>query len=223
MKKILLLEDDPTLGHSLRDRLSQEYEVCWAKSLAEARNYLKKQIADLAILDLGLPDGSGFDIAEEIHRNTPHTLFLFLTAQADADSRLKGFEIGAQEFIPKPFFLKELLLRVKHVLDVHAPKQEIQLEHCLIRLHDFSVLHKNGSIDYPPVNDMKVLKLLVERAPQAVNRDEIMNHIWGNDALSNQRTIDNMIVRLRNLVSDESKIRSVRGIGYQWVQEKDNE
>ena len=127
MKKILLVEDDSTLGKSLSDRLAKDYEVQWARKAQDARRMAKVTKFDLAILDVGLPDGSGFDVANELKLNCPSTLFLFLTAQADAESRLRGFEIGAEEFIPKPFFLQELLLRVRHVLDIHTPKQEIRV------------------------------------------------------------------------------------------------
>lgn len=221
MKKILLLEDDPTLGKSLNERLSKDYQVNWAKSLREARGEFAQQKFDLAILDVGLPDGSGFDVAHEIRQQSPSTLFVFLTAQADAESRLRGFELGAEEFIPKPFFLKELLLRVKHVLDIHTPKQEIVLQGFRIDFTDMSIRHVSGKIDYPPLTDMKVLEVLILRSPQAVSRDEIFDAVYGKEKTPNHRTVDNIVVRLRQLLGDNDgkRIRSVRGVGYQWAQE----
>ena len=219
MRQILLVEDDTSLGETLRERLSKDYKVHWAQSVAAAKIALQKEPAlDLVILDLGLPDGSGFDVADFILTRDMHPLFIFLTAQADAEARLRGFEIGAEEFIPKPFHLKELLLRVKHVLDLHAPQSEILVEGTLINFSTMSVKKTNGQIEYPPITDLKILQLLIERAPKVVSRDEIINEVWGIDKNPSHRTIDNTIVRLRQMIGElgESYIRSARGVGYQW-------
>ncbi|MBX2987959.1 MAG: response regulator transcription factor [Bdellovibrionaceae bacterium] len=221
MRRVLLVEDDLTLGENLRDRLAQDYDVSWARSVRESEELLGKHHWDLAILDIGLPDGNGFDIAEKIARKDG-CHFVFLTAQSDAESRLKGFELGAQEFIPKPFYLKELLLRVKHVLDSHpAVAREIKLRDVVVNLQDFFLRRADGAIEYPPVTDMKILKLLVEKSPQVVSRDEILDHVWGIDKTPNHRTVDNAVVRLRQLLgADGERIHSVRGIGYQWMNEE---
>lgn len=222
MRRILLVEDDTSLGSTLKERLQKEYDVEWASSVAQAWEFFSKNNSfDLAILDVGLPDGSGFDLAAKI-RSKSSMLFLFLTAQADAESRLKGFELGAEEFIPKPFHLKELLIRVKHVLDAHAPTRDLTLSSCTVNFTQMSVTQKNGKIEYPPVTDLKVLQLLVEKSPRILSRDEIMNEIWGIDKNPSHRTIDNIIVRLRHLLGEdgEKSIRSVRGVGYQWSTEE---
>lgn len=218
MRKILLVEDDLSLGETLRDRLSKDYDVFWARNFEEAWSYfLKNRDLDLAILDVGLPDGSGFDLAKKMTQEST-VLFLFLTAQADAESRLQGFELGAEEFIPKPFHLKELLIRVKHVLELHVPNKEVALDECTLNFTDMSVKKKDGKIEYPPLTDMKILQLLIDRSPRVLSRDEIINEVWGVDKMPSHRTIDNIIVRLRQLlgIDGEKNIRSVRGVGYQW-------
>ncbi|MNJ93251.1 Response regulator MprA [compost metagenome] len=218
MRKILLVEDDLSLGETLTERLKKDYDVSWGQSFAEAWElFSKHRDTDLVILDVGLPDGNGFALAEKIKASSP-ALFIFLTAQADAESRLKGFELGAEEYIPKPFHLKELLLRVKHVLDAHAPAREIKLDSCTVNFATMSVQKNSGQIEYPAVTDMKVLQLLIEKAPRVLSRDEIMNEVWGVDKNPSHRTIDNIIVRLRHLLGDEGErhIRSIRGVGYQW-------
>lgn len=221
MRKILLVEDDLSLGETLTERLRKDYDVSWGKSLAEAwALFSKNKDFDLVLLDVGLPDGSGFELAAKMKQISP-VLFLFLTAQADAESRLKGFELGAEEYIPKPFHLKELLIRVKHVLDAHAPLREVQLKSCVINFTNMSVRKNSGQIEYPAVTDMKILQLLIDKAPRVLSRDEIMNEIWGVDKNPSHRTIDNTIVRLRHLLGEdgETYIRSVRGVGYQWATE----
>jgi DNA-binding response OmpR family regulator len=217
MKKILLVEDDASLGLTLSQRLSKDYHVTWSKNLTEAWTYLTQHESeiDLAILDVGLPDGNGFDLARKIkaHYNTP---ILFLTAESDAENRLLGYEIGAEEFIPKPFHLKELLLRLNHVLEAHSVTKEYVLENVTINFHDMSIKSKTGKLEYPSISDMKTLKLLIERSPHILSRDEIINEIWGEDKMISHRTIDNMIVRLRHLIEGDY-IRSVRGTGYQYI------
>lgn len=168
-------------------------------------------------MDVGLPDGNGFQLAQKIkiERKVP---FIFLTAQSDAESRLAGFELGAEEYIPKPFHLKELLIRLNHVLEQHAQVKEYYLENKTINFTDMSIKDQNGKIEYPSVTDMKLLKLLIESYPKYLTRDEIIDAIWGEDKMISHRTIDNTVVRLRHLLNDSSDkyIRSIRGIGYQW-------
>lgn len=224
--KILVVEDDLTLGKILKERLLTEpppaaYEVDWATTQAEALQLIKNKKYDLLILDVGLPDGDGYTIANSLEgANKPH--FIFLTAQSDPESRLKGYELGAEEYIPKPFHLKEVMIRVKHVLNAHVVSQKIELDQCSIDLQSYSLHLKNGTIEYPPVKDMMILKLLVEQAPRVVSRDEIINQVWGEDKTLSPRTIDNAVARLRSAIgdTDEKLIRSVRGVGYQFTSDK---
>lgn len=214
MKSLLLVEDDPTLGLTLKERLGGEgYFVQWAPSAKEAREAFSKNW-DLVIFDVGLPDGSGFELATEWkEKGIP---FLFVTALSDAEHRLHGFELGAEEFIPKPFHLRELLLRVKHVLEKHPKRKFLQVGKVEIDL-DAMTIRTKGKIQRPTAKDFQVLALLIEKAPKALSRDEILDHVWGEDKVGNQRSVDNAIVRLRSYFPEEqSPIRSVRGIGYQW-------
>ena len=227
MKKILLLEDDKTLGSSLQERLSQIYIVDWASTIQKARELITNSHQtgaeyDLAILDAGLPDGSGFDFAKEIKK---HSLmdFLFLTAQSDAEHRLLGFEIGAVEFIPKPFHLKELLMRVDHVMRDHIPvMKEFEFADGFINFEEQKITYKDGRIEFPAMNELKLLKLLIQNTPKIFSRDEIIDALWGQDKVPSPRSIDNMIVHLRHLLGpDGEHIKSVRGVGYQYlIQEK---
>lgn len=221
--KILLLEDDRSLGQSLLEGLSGEFEVSWARSVQEFQRLLKSQgPPDLFLLDVNLPDGNGFDLAVELAKtNVP---LIFLTAEGDAESRLRGYELGAQEYIPKPFHLKELRLRIEHVLFAHRRAVKITLDDLEIDLQALAIRRKQGGLEYPPSSDMKVLKALIERSPEPVSRDELMDHIWGKDSTPSQRTIDNSIVRIKKLLgpANERCLRSVRGVGYQWTLKENN-
>src|SRR5260370_35644788 len=116
MTRLLLVEGARSLGATLNERLArEEYEVAWVETKQRALKKLDEGLWDLVILDIGLPDGSGFELARHIKENTPLPI-MFMTALSTAEHRLEGFEIGAEEFVPKPFHLRVLLLRVKHVL-----------------------------------------------------------------------------------------------------------
>lgn len=217
MKKLLLVEDDPTLGLTLKERLTREgYSVHWAASAEAARAGFQAGPWDLVIFDVGLPDGSGFELAGEWKGKAP---FLFVTALSDAEHRLRGFELGAEEYIPKPFHLKELLIRVKHVLENHAHRRTLQVQGLEIDLDAFTVKKDGKTLNTAP-KDIQLLALLIEKSPKALTRDEILTAVWGADHLGNQRTVDNAIVRLRDLFTGNF-IRSVRGVGYQWMEENE--
>src|SRR4051812_43585201 len=109
MNSILLVEDDLSLGETLQERLEKEgYPTSWCTSVEETKRLGKLGQIVLAVLDLGLPDGNGFELAKWLKASNLHIKFLFLTAQNSAQTRLEAFELGAEEFIPKPFHLKEL-------------------------------------------------------------------------------------------------------------------
>jgi DNA-binding response OmpR family regulator len=215
-KNILLVEDDPTLGEGLQSSLSKTYNVKWANTLAKATHLIKTETFDLLICDLGLPDGNGMDLVESIQNLTYRPPVLILSAQGDPETRLKGYEIGIQEFVPKPFHLKELLLRIGHVFEAHANQIEFEVGKVKINFATFAVYLQGGAIEYPPVNDIKILKHLTSQAGNPVSRDQLIDVVWGADSETSHRTIDNSIARLRQLVgdTDEQIIRSVRGVGY---------
>jgi two-component system phosphate regulon response regulator PhoB len=224
MKKILLVEDDHSLGPLLKERLSRHYEVVLCSTHQLALQEIDNSNFDLAILDVGLPDGSGFDIGQHLKKKSK-TPILFLTAQGDAESRLKGYELGAEEYVPKPFHLKELLIRIEHVLESHPVTHHLELEDSIIYFNEKKVKRKSGEIEFPPLKDLQLLELLIQKSPDPVSRDQILDEVWGPEKDLNTRTIDNAIVRLKRLLGgeDEKYIRSVRGLGYQWIyKKKDN-
>lgn len=220
LKHILIVEDDFTLGHLLKTKLGETYNVVLCQNKAEAEvSLIKNDHFDLAILDVGLPDGSGFDVAELLKSKHKETNFIFLTAQSDATSRLKGYELGAEEYIPKPFHFKELLLKIDHVFSQHSIRALYKINGCELNFTNYSLKRDDGSIEYPAASDLKVLHYLILNSPKVLSRDEILNKVWGSDKNMNHRTVDNTIVRLKKLLGVESDlhIRNVRGIGYQWI------
>ena len=144
---------------------------------------------------------------------------MFMTALNSAESRLTGFELGADEYLPKPFHLKEFLLRVRHVLTTQPPRRETRVGDAVIDWEAMSIERHGAAKEFLQVRDYRVLAMLVEAAPRALSRSEILDRVWGEQEFPTQRTVDNAIVRLRQALgdSDGQWIRSVRGIGYQWA------
>lgn len=220
MARVLLVEDDASLGRTLAERLEREkLDVAWARTLRDAQARLAEGGWDLAVLDVMLPDGSGFGLARQIRRSSM-TPIMFMTALNSAENRLEGFEIGADEYLPKPFHLKEFIIRVRHVLARQTPaRSTIRSGGLVIDFDGMSVEDAAGEKTFLQVRDSRVLKLLVDSAPRVVDRSEILDRVWGEDQFPTPRAVDNTIVRLRQALHDDGGqlIRSVRGIGYQWA------
>lgn len=218
MKKLLLVEDDVSLGQILEERLSEDYQISWARTAFEAlRLVQEKRDYHLIILDVGLPDINGFELAKKIKPIT-HAPFLFLTAQSDAESRLKGYQMGAEEFIPKPFHLKELLIRIEHVIKNHPVIDETLIDGVKFSFTKFQIEFSPQQIVTLGSSDMKILELLINKSPKVLDRDEIMSSVWGADSEMSHRSIDNIIVKLRSILGHlGDRIKTVRGQGYQWL------
>jgi DNA-binding response OmpR family regulator len=219
MARVLLVEDDASLGRTLAERLERdELVVEWVQTVADASDRIGGVAWDLAIVDVRLPDGSGFGLARHIKRTTTIPV-MFMTALNSAENRLEGFELGADEFLPKPFHLKEFMLRVRHVLATQPPRPVLAVGDLAIDFDAMSVSMPGGTRAFLQVRDCRVLKLLIDAAPRVVSRSEILDRVWGEDRFPTQRAIDNAVVRLRQALGDQEGrlIRSVRGVGYQWA------
>lgn len=223
--RLLLVEDDLSLGPTLLDRLEREqYLVTWVRSVADATHHLASGSWDLAILDVRLTDGSGFGLARQI-RKTSSMPIMFMTALNSAENRLEGFEIGADEYLPKPFHLKEFILRVRHVLATqHPPLRQLACGGTTIDLDALTVT-TGGHQALLQVRDARILQLLVDASPRVVSRSELLDRAWGEDRFPTPRAVDNAIVRLRQALGDAAGpwIRSIRGVGYHWAPPGDPE
>lgn len=219
-RRILLIEDDESLGQTLAERLQKDgLTVEWARSVRDARALFDTSAWDLAIVDVKLPDGSGFGLAREL-RGRSAAPIMFMTALNSAENRLEGFEIGADEYLPKPFHLKEFMLRVRHVLGRQRAQRIVKAGGSEIDFGAMTVSRGATRVQLQ-ARDCQVLKLLVDAAPRVVPRSEILDKVWGEHRFPTPRGVDNAIVRLRQaLDADERLIQSVRGVGYQWTAEQ---
>ena len=221
MARVLLVEDDGSLGRTLLERLQKEHlDVTWVQTIAAAEQALEGGRWDLAVVDVKLPDGSGFGLARQIKRESL-TPVMFMTALNSAENRLEGFEIGADEYLPKPFHLKEFILRVRHVLTTQRVPDVLHVRGRQIDLGALSVVAPDGTRTFLQVRDARVLKLLIAGAPNAVDRADVLDRVWSEEQFPTARAVDNSIVRIRQALQDNDGelIRSVRGVGYQWAAE----
>lgn len=220
--RIFLLEDDSSLGETLKEQFEAEgKEVVWCPNIQSAKTSLQTQKFDILILDIGLPDGNGFDLAAWVKKEqnqNQKTPIMFLTALNSAHDRLTGYELGADEYIPKPFHWRELKIRVQHVLANHKSVEVLQVGQRTVRWESLEVLLDDAVVDHLNQKEFELLRLLVNKAPAVVSRDEILNTLWGENEYPSTRTVDNTIVRLRQALADEqqSYIVTVRGIGYRF-------
>ncbi len=225
-ERVLIIEDEPNLGATLAERLKDAgYDVTWARTRQESETLFKNSRFDLALIDVGLPDGSGFDLARSLRAQAPGTAFVFLTALSRPEDRIEGLELGAEDYIGKPFHLKELLLRVQNVIRraqllraLPNPAQGLAIGEALVWF-DRMEIEAHGERVSMSQKEASLLRFLFERRGKVTSRSEILDEVWDPDEFPSERTIDNFIVKIRRWIEpDPTKpvhLRSVRGMGYQ--------
>jgi DNA-binding response OmpR family regulator len=224
--RLLLVEDERNVAETLTERLRAEgFQVRRADSVATAKRAIGESEVELALLDVGLPDGNGFELARVLREHAPRTAIVFLTAHASAEDRIRGLELGADDYVGKPFNFRELLLRIHNCLKraqdlASVPgniRGQVRIGRALVDFERFSATVGSESVALTH-KECAVLRLLAERVGKAVSRDEILDRAWSADEFPTSRTVDNFIVRLRKLIeinaSDPRVIRSIRGVGY---------
>lgn len=221
--RLLVVEDDVNLGATLKERLTRSgYDVTLARSVAGARAELAHQTFELALLDVGLGDGSGFLLAETIRKDAVGTAIIFLTAMGDPQHRILGLELGAEDYIVKPFNYQELVLRIENGLKrarfCGTGLNRMLVGRARVNFSAFSA-EVDGVVTALSQRETALLKLLVEHRGAVVSRDQILDEVWSRDDYPTPRTVDNFILKLRKLVETDPEqptvIRSVRGVGYQ--------
>lgn len=220
---VLLVEDEPNLGQTLRDYLrAKKFQVELATTGKEAREKFKELRPAICILDIGLPDDSGLSLARDFRKDRKDCVLLFCTALNDPSLRVEGLELGAEDYITKPFELKELTLRLDRILKSQAKTLGQTDEHRFGRLifwpKRFEIQDGLGLTSTLSQKECAILELLLERKNEVVARDEMIETIWGENSFPTNRTIDNYIVKLRKWADSDPaadfRISSVRGIGY---------
>ena len=222
MHKVLIAEDEADIRQLISFNLEREsYDTLLAGDGEEAVLIAYNKIPDLIILDLMLPKMDGFSVFKELRLDsrTKDIPVIMLTAKAQLDDVIAGLEMGADDYLTKPFSPKELVLRVKALLKrVKTSKGSTIVKSGRIRL-DKNTLHcfiEDKKIDLTPT-EFKLLLLLIERVGNAQNRSDLLREVWGYRETANSRTLDTHMKRLREKLGELSRcIETVRGVGYQY-------
>ena len=224
-QKILIIEDEPDIRKTLEYNISREgYEVISASSLSEGREKLESVSFSLLLLDLMLPDGSGLDLCRELKQDKSLSSMpvIILTAKDDEVDKVVGFELGADDYVTKPFSVRELILRVKAVLkrgERKSDNMEVQRQFGELKIdvdsHEVFVNDEQVSLT---ALEFKLLRQLVDRRGRVQSRDQLLSDVWGYSSNVTTRTVDTHIKRLREKLGDMGKyVQTIRGVGYKFT------
>ena len=217
MNDILLVEDDTMIASGITYALETEgYEVCHAATVADAHDFIEKREFRLAIIDMQLPDGIGFDVCEKLkHTNTA---VIFLTVVDDENTIVKAFDDGAADYIVKPFRIRELLARVRRVLATRNDQSGKEHIICIgqVRIHtDEAKVYVNDQLIELTALEYRLLLIFANNQGVLLSRQQILDKIWdvdGNFVEDNTLTV--YVKRLREKLGNAVNIETVRGMGY---------
>lgn len=226
MIKVLIVEDEQLMLTGLRDNLEFEgYEVETASRGDDGLKALQTKTYDLVLLDVMLPGMSGFDVCRKARALDIDTPVILLTARGEEMDKVLGLELGADDYVTKPFSLRELLARIKVILRRTAARQQ-GLEKSMVAIGNLNVsfeayeAYNNGVPVKMSHREFEILHLLYRHAGKIVARDDFLEQVWGMDYQPSTRTVDNFIVSLRQKIDSPGKpqhIITVHGVGYKLV------
>jgi DNA-binding response OmpR family regulator len=225
MSVILAIEDDPAILRGLADNLRFEsYEVLTAADGQAGYALIREKRPDLIILDLMLPKLSGYEICRKVRAEGIRTPILMLTARGEEADRVLGLDLGADDYVAKPFSIRELMARIRALLRRAQPPKTLPDE---LRFDDVAVnfvsyeAHKAGRPLEMTRKEFQLLRLLASRTGEVVARDELLNEVWGYENYPTTRTVDNHIAGLRAKIerepADPQHLKTVHGVGYKFV------
>jgi len=222
-KRVLVIEDEPDLRSTLEFNLkSENYKVTTASDGGSALAEISKNIPDLILLDLMLPDMSGLEICKKIRGESfsDKVSIIMLTAKGEEVDRVVGFELGADDYVVKPFSVRELMLRVSSILKRSKEKasndEKIVIGDIEINLASHRVFISGIEVELT-AKEFELLKYLTERNGRIQTRELLLEHVWGYNNSVTTRTVDTHIKRLRSKIGEVgTRIETVRGVGYRF-------
>ncbi len=223
--KVLYVEDELFLGKIVKESLeSRNYEVIMEGDGAKATEVFKKTKPDICVLDIMLPNKDGFTIADEIRELDEDVPIIFLTAKTQTEDVVKGFSLGGNDYIRKPFSMEELIVRIQHLLGTrNEGTQKISGGAATIGKYHFQLNRQvlsNGKEEKKlSFRESELLKLLYENREKIIDRKDILNLLWGNDSFFNSRNLDVYITKLRSYLKEDPslEILTIKGVGYRFI------
>jgi DNA-binding response OmpR family regulator len=218
---LLLIEDDPSIGNLVRSYLARHgYRIIWVRTGEEGLAELSRHPVRLVVLDIGLPGMDGFDVCR-IMRQRSLVPIVMLTARDEEPDRVAGLEVGADDYLPKPFSPRELAARIKAVLrrsDRAAPRDTMSLDDVVLRRDSHEVTVDGQLVDLTP-KEFELLAYLMENPGTVFSRDHLLDRVWGMTYPAGTRTVDAHIAQLRRKLNRPNLVRTVRGAGYKTARE----
>lgn len=226
MATILLVEDEPAMRLGLIDNLEFEgYEVDFAEDGKAGYDKIKNNQYDLILLDVMMPKMSGFDVCKTIRKEGNQTPVILLTAKGEEIDKVLGLELGADDYVTKPFSLRELLARIKAVLrrNLKDDKDEelfVTIGRLSINFESYNAFEDGNQVPLSH-KEFEILSFLYKNRNNTVSRDDLLTSIWGYESAPSTRTVDNFILKLRQKVEEDFNhpklILTVHGIGYKLI------
>jgi DNA-binding response OmpR family regulator len=225
VKNILVIEDDISILRGLKDNL--EYEGYAVLTETDGRKGLEKareKNADLLLLDIMLPGINGFEICRKLKKEKPELPIIMITARGSEMDKVSGLDTGADDYVTKPFSIPELMARIRAILrrfnqlENNAP-EHYEFGNVALDFKEYRAF-KNGEEIQLSAKEFEIMKYFIAREGEAVHRHDLLNEVWGFEAMPTTRTVDNFILDLRKKLEDDPTrpkyIESVRGIGYRF-------
>ncbi len=226
--RILLVEDDINLGFVIQDNLKiAGYHVHLATDGKQGLKAFNEEKYDLGLFDVMLPKKDGFSLAEDIRRLNQTMPIIFLTAKSMVEDKIKGFKVGADDYVTKPFSIEELSLRIEAILKRSSGNKIADYENYSIGSYTFDIstyeLQHKDLTKKLTKKEAEILKLLCQHPEKVIEREVILNLVWGDDSYFNGRSLDVFITKLRKYLKEDPsvKITNVHGIGFKLETAKD--
>jgi len=223
--KVLYVEDEVFLGKIVKETLeSRGFEVIMETDGADVLRTFEDELPDICVLDVMLPNKSGFEIAEDIRKINDDIPILFLTAKTQTEDLVHGFKIGGNDYIRKPFSMEELIVRIENALRVrkdetlHITGEQINIGEYQFLLNK-QVLRKGTMEKKLSYRESELLKYLYKNSNAIIDRRDVLNHIWGNDSFFNSRNLDVYITKIRSYLKEDPQLEilTIKGVGYRFV------
>lgn len=220
MSRILIVEDEPGIAMVLEDDLRAEgYEVAVAGDGNSAVKRAREERFDLILLDVMLPGKDGFEVCRELRRGGLQTPIVLLTAKSQEAEKVMGLELGADDYVTKPYSPRELRARIKARLRQQAPVTVYRFGDAEVNIERCEVRRGGGVVDLTPT-EFRLLATFVRKPGSAMTRPQLLDAVWGPDSFITERVVDNQVTNLRKKIeSDPAQPRhivSVRGVGYRF-------
>jgi DNA-binding response OmpR family regulator len=225
-QKILVVDDEPNMIRGLRDNLEFEgYEVHMAEDGEAGLKLILATSFDLVLLDVMMPRMSGFDVCRKVREAGLDVPIIFLTAKGEEIDKVVGLELGSDDYITKPFSVRELLARVKAILrrKMVAPAKDfdkVQIGRLEVNFAAFIAKDESGEVKMSH-KEFEILKYLLQRKGEIISRHDLLHNVWGYEEMPTTRTVDNFIVKLRHKVETDANnpkvILTVHGTGYKLI------